>query len=228
MLVLFDLSCDLGQDAELTIGQQTRSDALLRNPYLHACLAMLLSVQGCASSLPPRPYFEQDQYGRYYETERGHIFRVDDDGTILDVTCTDPDLAKGLPREDLLRVLCASGTVTVVGKATRYSMTTPMGPVSGKGPAVIPRTGQTGSTPTNAASSPDWDLSAYAIAPESGRCEPLFAPLSDAWTAQKRRSCAHRIWEVPAALVAYPTIGAVVLGVATAPVWLPLLIFSKK
>lgn len=199
--------------------------------HLSALLAAILCVQGCASSLPPRPYFEQDQYGRYYETQDGRIVRVDDDGTMFDVTCTDPDLAKGLPREDLLRVLCPSGRVTALGKAKRVGtggLPGPMEPATGKGPAVIPRTGTTGGVPISAPSGSDWDLSPYAVAPESGRCEPLFAPLSDSWTSQKRRSCAHRVWEVPAALVAYPVIGAVVLGVATAPVWLPLLIFSKK
>ncbi len=169
------------------------------NSWLPAVLALSVLMQGCASTPAPRPYFAEDAQGRYYETTSGHVLRVEPDGTILDIGCTDPDLARGLSREDLLRLPCSTGKVSVLGKAKR--------------------TGIPGS---------DWDLSGYDIEPESGTCSPIFASLSDAWAAEKRRSCAHRLWEVPAAIVAYPTLGVLIVGLATAPIWLPILILTKK
>lgn len=165
-------------------------------PILCRLLVASLLLNGCATGAPPRAHFDEDQHGRYYETHRGAVLRVEQDGTVLDVTCAEPILAKGFPREDVLRIPCSTGKVSVLGKAKKAG--------------------------------PDWDLSAYNIAPESGTCVSLFAPLSDSWTAEKRRSCAHRVWEIPAAVVAYPTMAVVVLGVVTAPIWLPVLILTKK
>ena len=164
--------------------------------FLSCVCVLAFGLNGCATDLPLRPHFDEDQHGRYYETREGKILRVEQDGTILDVTCAEPSLARGYPREDVLRLFCTSGKVAVVGKAKK----------SGK----------------------DWDLSPYQVEPESGDCVSLFAPFSDSWTAEKRRSCAHRMWEVPAAVVTYPVITAVVLGVVTAPIWLTVLILSKK
>lgn len=159
-------------------------------------MAFLTLLTGCSTDLPPRAYFYEDQGARYYETKSGKILRIELDGTVLDVTCAEPELARGLPREDVVRVLCPTGKVTNLGKAKK---------VGG-----------------------DWDLRAYDIEPESGTCTPLFAPLSDSWTSEKRHSCANRFWEVPAAVIVYPTIAVLAVGIITAPVWVPLLILSSK
>ncbi|MFO0774247.1 MAG: hypothetical protein U0172_06255 [Nitrospiraceae bacterium] len=198
-------------------------------PLLCALLAASLLVQACASQLPPRAHFEEDQYGRYYETTNGTIIRIEQDGTMVDVTCTEPELAKGMARQDLVRLLCPSGKVAVVGKAKPLGA--PSSPTTGeklRRPTGTPA--PTGQDRTVAPTGPtaEWDTSPYEIAPETGTCAPLFAPFSDTWAAEKRRSCAHRFWEVPVAVVVYPTLGALILGVVTSPVWLPLLIFAKK
>ena len=164
--------------------------------FVSALMVVVFALHGCASGPPPRAHFDEDVYGRYYETREGKILRVEQDGTILDVTCTEPTLARDFPREDVLKLFCAADRVTVLGKAKK----------SGR----------------------EWDLSPYHVEPESGTCVSLFAPLSDSWTAEKRRSCANRFWEVPAATVAYPVMAAVVLGIVTAPIWLSVLILSKK
>lgn len=164
--------------------------------FLAGLMALTVGLYGCATDLPPRTYFDEDPQGRYYETREGKILRVEQDGTILDVTCAEPSLAKGFPKEDVVRLFCPNGRVTVVGKAKK----------SGR----------------------DWDLSPYHVEPESGTCTSLFAPFSDSWTAEKRRSCAHRFWEVPVAVVIYPAITVVVLGIVTAPIWLTVLIATKK
>lgn len=72
---------------------------------------------------------------------------------------------------------------------------------------------------------PDWDLSAYPIAAETGRCRPLFRlPEWDREEDARRHSCWNRLWEVPAALVAYPLGAAIIIGTGSAPVWVPLLL----
>lgn len=159
-------------------------------------LGIALLMNGCATGAPPKPHFDEDQYGKYYETKTGKILRVEQDGTVLDVTCTAPEMTRGFPREDVTRLFCPTGKVSVLGK--------------------VQKVGQ------------DWDLSAYNIEPESGTCPSLFAALSDSWTAEKRQSCAHRLWEVPAAIIAYPTIAVLALGIVTAPIWGPILILTKK
>ena len=77
----------------------------------------------------------------------------------------------------------------------------------------------------------DWDMSAYAVEPESGRCRPLLRSLfkesADDWAGQeanKRRSCWNRVWEVPTAAVAYPATVGVIIGLVTIPIWVPLLL----
>ncbi len=160
------------------------------------CLAAMLVLNGCGTAVQPRLHFDEDQHGKYYETREGKILRIEQDGTVLDMTCAEPTLARGFPREDVLKLPCPTGQVSVVGRARAVGR--------------------------------DWDLTAYRIEPESGTCTSLFSPLSDSWTAEKRHSCAHRLWEVPAAAVAYPTIAVVVVGIATAPIWLPVLILTNK
>jgi hypothetical protein len=71
----------------------------------------------------------------------------------------------------------------------------------------------------------DWDMSAYAAEPETGRCKPLFGALTmDDRENERRRSCWNRLWEVPAAVVVVPVAIGVLVGLATAPVWAPLLL----
>ena len=49
----------------------------------------------------------------------------------------------------------------------------------------------------------DWDLSRYDIALETGTCEPL-VPLFSGGLQKKRRSCWHRLWEVPTLALLMP------------------------
>jgi hypothetical protein len=70
----------------------------------------------------------------------------------------------------------------------------------------------------------DWDLEPFDVTAPTGGCRPLFrTPTYDEHEAGPRRSCWNRVWEVPAALVAFPAAVILVLGVATAPVWVPLI-----
>ncbi|MFI5345845.1 MAG: hypothetical protein ACHQ51_05680 [Elusimicrobiota bacterium] len=70
----------------------------------------------------------------------------------------------------------------------------------------------------------DWDLTDYEVSAPTGRCRPLFrVPSYEEHEAGPLRSCWNRVWEVPAALVVYPVAVALVLGVATAPIWAPLI-----
>ena len=74
----------------------------------------------------------------------------------------------------------------------------------------------------------DWDLSAYGVAPETGRCKPLFGALTmDARENDRRRSCWNRLWEVPTAIVAVPIAVGVIVGAATAPIWAPILLLRR-
>ena len=71
----------------------------------------------------------------------------------------------------------------------------------------------------------DWDMSAYAVAPETGGCKPLFGALTmDEHENERRRSCWNRLWEVPTAIVVVPVTIGVIVGLATAPIWGPLLL----
>ena len=69
----------------------------------------------------------------------------------------------------------------------------------------------------------DWDMTSYDIAPETGTCKSLFPFFRNEWLEDKRHSCWHRVWEVPAAVVFYPSFAIVVIGVITSPIWVPLL-----
>jgi hypothetical protein len=81
----------------------------------------ILLWAGCASPGPPRAYFAEDNYARYYATESGRILRVEGDGTVVDVTCLPPEMAKGAPRETLSSTLCPSGNVEILGKTKRMN-----------------------------------------------------------------------------------------------------------
>jgi hypothetical protein len=71
----------------------------------------------------------------------------------------------------------------------------------------------------------DWDMSAYGVEPETGRCKPLFgAATMNKDDDARRRSCWNRLWEVPAAIVVVPVAIVVVVGVATSPIWAPILL----
>jgi hypothetical protein len=65
------------------------------------------------------------------------------------------------------------------------------------------------------------DPGAAAAVSQSEGCLPLFrSGMED--QPPERRSCWHRLWEVPTALVVYPVAIGVIVGLATAPVWLPI------
>jgi hypothetical protein len=71
----------------------------------------------------------------------------------------------------------------------------------------------------------DWDMSAYGVLPETGRCKPLFGAVTmDARENERRRSCWNRLWEVPTAVVAVPITIGIIIGVATAPIWGPIVL----
>lgn len=75
------------------------------------------------------------------------------------------------------------------------------------------------------ASGGGWDMSGYPVAAETGRCRPLLrAPSIEGDQEPRRHSCWNRLWEVPAALVAYPVGAALIIGGCTAPIWIPLLL----
>lgn len=73
---------------------------------------------------------------------------------------------------------------------------------------------------------PGWDMAKYGVMPETG-CKPLLRYLSFDRDEERRRSCWHRLWEVPAAIVAYPAATVVLLGVVTSPVWVPLVVMKR-
>ncbi|MEK7381684.1 MAG: hypothetical protein AAB262_00165 [Elusimicrobiota bacterium] len=67
-----------------------------------------------------------------------------------------------------------------------------------------------------------WDMSAYAVAVETGRCRPLFTLERE--EDARRRSCWNRLWEIPAAIAVYPAAAAILIGAGTAAIWVPLLL----
>jgi len=69
------------------------------------------------------------------------------------------------------------------------------------------------------------DPGARAAYEASRGCKPLFALDRD---EAPRHSCWHRLWEVPAALVAYPVIAGAAIAVITSPIWAPILIAKKR
>lgn len=71
------------------------------------------------------------------------------------------------------------------------------------------------------------DEDAAILQADEGACKPLLGYLELDRDEEKRHSCWNRVWEVPAALVAYPVAGAVLLGAVTAPVWVPLILLKK-
>lgn len=72
-------------------------------------------------------------------------------------------------------------------------------------------------------------MSAYGVLPETGRCKPLFGGVTmDERENQRRRSCWNRLWEVPAALVAVPVAVAAIVGVGTAPIWVPIVLMRRR
>jgi hypothetical protein len=73
----------------------------------------------------------------------------------------------------------------------------------------------------------DFGAQPPALRAEADSCKPLLRYLDLDPEENKRHSCWHRVWEVPAALVAYPAATAVLLGVVTAPVWVPLLLLLR-
>lgn len=70
----------------------------------------------------------------------------------------------------------------------------------------------------------EWEMSPYTITPETGTCKPLLPFVAKDWEEEKRHSCWNRLWEVPTAVIVYPTIAVVFIGAVTAPIWVPLLL----
>jgi hypothetical protein len=155
-------------------------------------VSLVCILGACSTPGAPRLYFNEDPYARYYTTDSGQVLRVEQDGTVLDVTCLPPEFAKGTSRKDLPHTLCGGEKIHELGKVKK---------VRG-----------------------EWDMSAYAIAPETGTCKPLLPFLTKDWQEDKRHSCWNRLWEVPTAVVVYPTAAVIFVGVVTAPVWVPLLL----
>lgn len=69
-----------------------------------------------------------------------------------------------------------------------------------------------------------WELKQYGIVPETETYRSLFAPFRNDWLEDKRHWCWHRIWEIPTAVVVYPSVVALAIGIVTAPLWGPLLL----
>ena len=57
---------------------------------LIAYVSLACFFSACSTPGMPRPYFDEDAYGRYYTTESGTVLRVERDGTVLDVTLSSP------------------------------------------------------------------------------------------------------------------------------------------
>jgi hypothetical protein len=159
---------------------------------LVASVSLACFLSACSTPGVPRPYFDEDIYGRYYTTDAGTVLRVERDGTVLDVTCLPREFAKGTSRKDLPVALCGGEKIRVLGK--------------------VKKVGE------------EWDMSGYAIAPETGTCKPLLPFFIKDWQEERRHSCWNRVWEVPTAAVVYPTVAVLFVGVVTAPVWIPLLL----
>jgi len=160
---------------------------------LASAACAVLTLGACAERAATPSFFE-DRYARYYTVEPGRILRVEADGTILDITCVGVDAAARRSREDLPARLCAHGTIPVVGRAR----------AAGGG----------------------WDIPEAAPGPEpsgGADCRPLFGAVGlDSRTSPENESCWNRFWEIPAAVVLAPVVVVGVLGIATAPIWAPL------
>ncbi len=166
--------------------------AIGRTLALTTAAGLMLVTAACATQGSPRTYLDEDSAARYYATQSGRILKVDRDGTVLDVTCLKPGLAKGPSQQELMKLPCTSGRVEVLGKAAKIGE--------------------------------DWDMTAYAIAPETGTCKTLFPFFRNEWLEDHRHSCWNRLWEVPAAAIFYPVAAAGIIGVITAPIWVPILL----
>ncbi len=58
---------------------------------------------------------------------------------------------------------------------------------------------------------------------DTGSCKPFFVSPSRDWgEGAPKHSCWHRLWEVPAALIAAP----IALAIVTAPVWVPIVVLK--
>ena len=179
-----------------------------RGLFLGAC-ALLSLLSGCATTRASQPRLLEDSYGRYYTTQSGQVLRVEKDGAVLDVSCLPLGAVESTPLSKLPQALCPGGKIAVLGKA-----------------------GKVGER---------FDLSAYGIAKDGavrqepdaagweggGLCRPLFPDTSGSfpdWSRSQRwHSCWNRIWEVPAAIVLYPAVVGVAVGVITSPIWVPLI-----
>jgi hypothetical protein len=135
-----------------------------------ACtMSLLLLLGGCATPGPPHDYVAKSNSATVYDTESGKLLRIEQDGTVYDITCVGSWNYVKEPI-DALDERCRDGKIEMIGSVTE---------VEG-----------------------EWDMSGYDIAPETGCCEPLI-PLFGR-LEYKRRSCWHRLWEVPTFAVLVP------------------------
>ncbi len=149
----------------------------------------------CATPGKPRPYFLQDSYNnRYYASKSGRILKVEQDGTVLDVSNISLRFVKDRPKK-YSNETSTGGRIWTLGKVNR----------KGK----------------------NWNMEAYAIIPETGRCKSLLRWHMDKNWKQYgyRHSCWNRLWEIPTAAIIYPAGIIILLGVIVIPVWLPTLLF---
>jgi hypothetical protein len=79
--------------------------------------------------------------------------------------------------------------------------------------------------PQEAPANGDPAAQAPASVKEGGSCRPLLRHLSMEFDEDKdvRHSCWNRVWEVPTAIVVYPAVVVIMIGVVTSPIWVPLL-----
>lgn len=72
---------------------------------------------------------------------------------------------------------------------------------------------------------PPEDPGARIAVERAAGCRPVFT-LEERDLAP-RRSCWHRAWEVPAAIVVYPAAAAIGLAIILSPIWAPILLTRK-
>jgi len=160
------------------------------------CLLSACATPGAAGG---RKFFLEDPYARYYHGGSGKVLRVEEDGTVLDVTCLPIEFVKDMPRQRLPEGMCDHGKLQVLGRARKagddWDMSAYVSAPEAGGCKSLMR------PLTRSFDNQDWD------APEED--EP--------------QSCWNLLWEVPTSIVVYPTVTVLFVGVVTSPVWAPLI-----
>lgn len=81
--------------------------------------ALAAALAACAAPEPRHPYFLEDRYARYYTASSARTLRVENDGTVLDVTCLPVEVVQGKPLGNLPRAACPDSKIPVLGKARK-------------------------------------------------------------------------------------------------------------